>query len=129
MKKHILCYSLLSSLLLFACSDSTNNENKQIQEQNEINEIVERLSLSSNETIVQELESHDKVEKADIMILDGLKKVLVTVYVTENIPKEQADQLAETQLEKIKSEYENHSILITITRNEEQLSQKVFEID
>lgn len=129
MKKYLITVTLLFAFVLTGCANSDEATNDKIdqQEAKKAEELVEKLTPSTDENLVKQLEENKMVQKAEVTILEGMKMVLVNVDVKKDATKKEVQKFAQTYLEKFKSEYEGYSISIIATKNGEQILQEVFE--
>lgn len=98
------------------------------EEKKQVEEITEKVSSASDTESVQQLEENTNIDNAEVNVMDGLKSVLVTLNIAKNVTKENAEKLAEEQLNSFKTKYKDYSILITVMQNNKQLLQKSFEV-
>ncbi|MEV9640675.1 hypothetical protein ABZ756_08240 [Mammaliicoccus sciuri] len=133
-KRHLMVPLGLSLLLLGACSGDAEEDKKADQEQTEPAEketpgVVDKSdTTTSNDELKEELAKEEGVSQVSLIITeDAGGYVLLDFEVSEDMKKEQAEELAKKFFTRIEKEYPDHSIDIQARKSGETFAQETKE--
>ena len=128
MKKWILATTLVSAILLGACSDDPKNEETQTEESKSISSLEEAVDGVIDENtpvmdgnMVEMFEQQTGVEDASVKFTTATKTVDVEILATKEITKEQAELLADSQIRELEVKYTGYEINLVILQEGKEL--------
>ena len=128
MKKWVLATTLVSAFLLSACSDDSKDEETQTEESTPISNLEKAVDGVIDENtpvmdgnMVEMFEQQTGVEDASVKFTTATKTVDVEIVATEDITKEQAELLADSQVRELEAKYTGYEINLMILKNGKEL--------